>query len=340
MPLPPKALTYQEFIKGFSQHLNANCFLVFGADDYLKKRVVDLIIEKVLPKEFREFDFVIQYGDEAKVADIIDNLDTGPFMADRKLILLKKYDKLKTAEQQKLVGALEKGNNSNVLVMTAETFDSRLKISKAILKMGPVVNCRSPYKHEDMIPWLVQEVRAAKKSIDERAAMLFVNKVDLDYMTASQELEKLLIFCKDTKAISPEDVQTCTGDSVAYSVFDLLNAVGDRNIRKSFVILENMLENDESILLVIAMLNRFFLQIWRINSLKQKRVPDFDITSHHLNDVYYLFRKNHLRYATRYPLKIIPEVFRTMLETDIEIKSTDIDHKVVIERMLFRILSL
>ena len=335
-----KTISYQEFISKFSQFSACSCFTIYGTEDYLKKKGVEAILNSTVPPEYRELDYVVMYGDDVKAAEVVENLETNSFLSDKRLILLKKFDSLRSGEQQKLIQALEKGNSDNVLILLAESFDSRLKVSKTLLKIGPVVQCKSPYKHEEMLPWLYQEVKDEKKKISEKAATLFVNRVDLDYMTASQELEKLLIYCMGVDTIDTEHIQICTGNSIAYTIFDLINEVGAKEVRKSLIILENMLENDESILMIIAMLSRFFLQIWRINSLRKRRVPDGEIMSKHLNDVFYSFRSNHLRYASKYPIQVIPEIFSIMLEADVEIKSTDLEHKVIIERMIFRILSL
>ncbi|MBW6516786.1 MAG: DNA polymerase III subunit delta [Candidatus Cloacimonetes bacterium] len=340
MPATAKNLTYQAFVSSFNKDKISRFYYIYGTEEYLKRKVYNTIVDEVIPKEQRDFDLVIFYGDDCSIVDFLDAVSTRPFLSEEKVVILRKFDSLKTGNQQKIIDFLTQNEIFSIVILIADSFDNRLKIAKQISQLGPIINCRSPYRPEEMLPWINGEINNQNKTIDKDAALLFVNRVEMDYMTAASELEKLLLFSINTKRITVSDVQISTGYSKTYSVFDLLNAVGERDMRKTFIIVENLMDNKETAVFVISMLLRFFVQLWRINALKAKKISDEEIVAKHLADIYTSYRRNHLQYAKRYPLSIIPSIFSILLETDTELKSINLEEALLVERMLFRIFAL
>ncbi len=332
-----KIMLCHEFITKFLSQKLTNLYYIYGSDDYLKQKAAKTIIDRAISPDKREFDYISLYGNDMSVADTIDVISTKPFIAEHKVIFINKFDKLKTTDQQKIIEEFIKNNIDNILVIVSETFDSRLKLSKLILNNGRVVQCKSPYKPEDMIPWLNQEVRSSGKTLDYQAALLFVNKLDLNYNYATNELEKLVLYCKDSTKITVSDVQVCTGDSKINNIFDFIDNIGEKNERQSFLIMENLMNNNEAPIFIITMLTRFFCQMWRISYLQKQGHSDYIIISNHLSDIHSFFRKKYLNFARHYSLQHISEIFSLLLEADTEIKSTNLEDSLIIERMLFRL---
>lgn len=332
-----KIVPCNEFLTSFLNRKLIQLYMVFGTEEYHKDKTVNMIVDRAIPADNRDFDFTIHYGDDMSAYNAIAEFSISPFIAERKVILIRKFDSLKAAEQQKIIDEFTKVDVENVLVLTAERFDNRLKISKQILLLGEVIQCKSPYKAEDMLPWLNEAAKGYGKVFNRQAALLFVNKLELDFNHAANELEKLALYCHDKKSIDITDVQLCTGESKSHNIFDFINSVGDKDIRQSFIIMENLLSNNEAPVFIISMLIRFFVQLWRINGLRAKNLPDMQISSSHLNDIHYMFRNNYLRYANNYPLSKLPELFSLLMETDTELKSVNLDESLIVERMLFRL---
>lgn len=334
-----KTLTYQAFVNYFAKGKLDRFYHIYGTEEYLKRKVSDMIVDRALPVDVRDFDLVIFYGDDCDIADVLDAVSTEPFLAEDKVVIIRKFDSLRPTIQQKLVDFLSQNEVYNIVLLLSEKIDNRLKIAKQMNKLGTVVHCRSPYNASDMIPWLKGEIGARGKTIEEDAALLFVSKVELDYMTAASELEKLLLFTIDSQRISASDVQISTGHSRSYNVFDLLNAVGEKDKQTTFSITENLLENKEAAVFLITMLLRFFVQLWRINALRRKGISDPEIESKYLPEIFHMFRRNYLKAAKNYPLSTMQKIFSILLESDTELKSVNIEDNLIVERMLFRIFS-
>jgi len=335
-----KIINCYTFIKKFPQLRLFHLYLVFGNEEYFKKKVIDMIVNRAIPKANRDFDFISLYGDDTTAGDIIDIFSTKPFFSENKVIYIRNFDSLKTSEQQKIITQCQQDVSGNILLLTTSSFDSRLKISKTVLKSGVVVQCRSPYKPEDMKPWLIEEAKSEGKIISTEATTLFVNKVELDYSAAANELEKLLLYCYQKNKIDLSDVQVCIGNTKTHNIFDFINSVGDKDLTKSLIIMENLLDNKEAAVFIVTMLTRLFTQLWKINRFRKNGYSDYAVMSNQMNDIHKMFRQNYLRYAKNYSLSIIPKIFNLLLETDSEIKSTGLDEALILERMLFRLHSM
>ena len=327
-----------DFIAKFSSHKLEPFYYLYGTDNYLKEKITTLIEHKVIKPEGRDFDLSIFYGDDADISAVIDSLLGHPFFSDKKLIIIRKFDNMKAEEQQKVISAIMTYKIDNIVVLTAETFDSRKKASKQISDLATVIHCRSPYKGEDMIPWLSAEVKGAGKNMDRQAELMFVQNIELDYLAASNELEKLFLFCKDVTRITVKEVQASIRSARSVSIFDLVETVGNRDIKKSLHLAEKVVDSKESAIQIISILLRFFVQLWRINALRGKGYSSSDITARYLNEVFYSRRNDYVRYAQNYSIKALEQVFLILLEADADFKSINLDDKLLIERMLYRII--
>ncbi|MCB5230100.1 MAG: DNA polymerase III subunit delta [Candidatus Cloacimonas sp.] len=333
-----KAVNGQAFITGFNRHKLETFYYVFGPDYYIKERVVTLILNRAIKKEERDFDLTTFYGDDVDAITLLDSFLAHPFVAERKVIVVRKFDGMKADEQQRIIDAADENRNSNVLILMADTLDNRKKSAKQINQSAYVIQCRSPYKGEDMLPWLNAEVAATGKSIDRQAALLFVQNTELDYQTAANELEKLLLYSDDMSRITTKEVQASIRSSKSSSVFDLVDSVGNRDLKKSLTIAEKLIDSKEAAIMTITMLLRLFVQLWWINTLKREGVSTSEIMSKHMSDVFYSVRSDYLRYANNYPMRRLVPAFSILLEADADFKSINLDDKLLIERMIFRII--
>jgi len=189
-----------------------------------------------------------------------------------------------------------------------------------------------------MATWIRNHAREKNLRIDSSAITIFSELVELDYMIAANELEKLVIFAGQNRTISSEDVIECVGQSRINTIFELQNSLGERDVQKTLQIAGNILSNDESGVFIIVMLTRFFLILWKIRILLEKNYSENTISEQHLPAIHRMFRNNYIKYAKKYKLKEIREVFSFLLNADCEIKTSNIKESVLIEMMLFNIL--
>jgi len=98
-------------------------------------------------------------------------------------------------------------------------------------------------------------------------------------------------------------------------------------------ILENLLANDISPILIIIMLTKFFKTIGTILT-SQNDQNDKEIE----NNMTGFYRvSNLIRQASKFKLNDFPKIFHILLDTDYKLKSLSINKKIILELMIYRI---
>ena len=84
---------------------------------------------------------------------------------------------------------------------------------------------------------------------------------------------QLCTYLGDRKTIMPGDVDAVVGDSREWSVFELTNAVAEKNWEKAMKILDKMLREGEEPVMIVAMLARQFRILSKGLAMLQKGSP-------------------------------------------------------------------
>ena len=338
-----KIYNHYEFSNEFNELSIPPAYLIYGADNYQKDKMQKMITEKFSDIDSNDFDFVIFYGDEydgkKKPIDILEQLESPPFLAKRRVVVLKNFDAMQADNISLIAKYLQKPLKTSILILIGEKIDKRVKANKIIVEASINIQCYPPYNVSSISQWVRSELIKKKIKMDIRAIDLFVNSIELDYLIASNELEKLIIYSRNSGTISIEDVQETVGKSQKKKVFDLQNSISKKNLKSSLIIIENMFTNtNEKIgIFVVTMLTRYFITIWKISSLRRKNLSDSEISSRYLKDIFYKFRSNYFEAADFYTIKEIKGILTLLYQADFDLKSKNIDEKIILEPMIINI---
>ncbi len=260
-----------------------------------------------------------------------------PFLNNYKLVILRNFEKLPAKSKEIIADYLKEPVETSILILDSDNMDKRVNAYKTIAANSISIQCKAPYGIRDILVWLKNELSGKNIKMDNETANLFASYIEPDYMIASNELEKLLIASRNKNIITREDVAECVGKSKSNSIFDLQNALGIKDLRRSLIILENLLENNESSVFIVTMLTNFFRTIWKVLILKNKNVKNSEITSVYLKEIFYSFRDDYLNFARSYDLPALRKIFFHLLETDIALKSIDVKEVILLETLIFNI---
>jgi DNA polymerase-3 subunit delta len=313
------------------------CFFLFGPECFLKDKILNILLKKFSSPDADEFDTIKLYAEDVNPAEIIEQLEMNPFLGDFKLVVLKNFEKLLSRGKEAIADYLEQPHDSSILIIDSEKMDNRMKVYKTIEANSISIQCKSPYGIQDILSWLKNELAGKNIKMDNETANLFASYIEPDYLIASHELEKLLIAARNKHIITREDVAECVGKSKLNNIFDLQNAIGQKDLRRSLIILENLLENNESPIFIITMLANFFRTIWKVLILQQNNVKNSEITSRYLKEIFYSFREDYLKFAGNYQLSSLSKIFSSLLQTDISLKSIDVKEEILLETLIFDI---
>lgn len=343
-----KSLTCQQFYAQSATLQKHSCYLIIGDDGYLVDKVY-LGIKDLVRKSMPVFEQVTLYGDELKVSEVSDYLDSYSLFSENRLLVIRNADRLgeedkgrKQPERQKrilelIANYLQSPEDTQVLVLLADSVDSRLTGWKKIKESSQIIECE-PIKYAgEMKAWLESTLRTNKKTMDDSAKELFLTKVELDFCSAENEIEKLFIYCGDRNRITEKDVITTLPTTRAGTLGEFYKALGLRDTKNVLLRINDMLENDWIDLQILSNIIRFFMTIWKIHALQAKHISPGEIVSKHLPDIFQSQRAGYMAYAGKYKYKEIPLIFADILEVDAGIKLSIAQSDLLLSRLVVQI---
>jgi DNA polymerase-3 subunit delta len=169
---------------------------------------------------------------------------------------------------ESLLRAVEKGFPSqHLLMITAfSKAPKNLKIYKAIAKHGVIVDCSVPpgdrrsdrAAQEAALRDIWDDVlRKAQKTAGSNVFETVIKLIGYNFAIFSQSVEKVIDYCGGRSAITVADVQGVLRRSKIDPLFDLTNAVADKNCAQALFYLFSLLRSDwHPLQLLSAMANQ------------------------------------------------------------------------------------
>ncbi len=158
--------------------------------------------------------------------------------------------------------AIDKGfPPGNHLIITTEIIDKRRKLYKTILNNGIIIDCSVP-KGSRKADQVAQEAALAErmdevlkpygKTMDKHAFRAVYEMTGFDLRTFSSNLQKLVSYAGEREKITVADVESVLMRTKKDPIYELTNAVSDRNVEFSLFFLNALLADDLHPLQILA----------------------------------------------------------------------------------------
>ena len=163
--------------------------------------------------------------------------------------------------------AIEKGfPKDNHLIITADMVDKRKGLYKAINKCGIVVDCSVP-KGERRADRMAQEkvlyenmetvLTKNKKKMDKAATAAMFEMTGFNLRSFLNNLDKLISYVGERNKITIDDVKFVLKRTKSDPIFELTNAISERNLEKAIFFLNSLLPQlDHPLQLFAAITNQ------------------------------------------------------------------------------------
>ena len=226
------------------------------ADDNLKKGAN--IFLKLLGLMDIELD-EISKDDERSIAEI-DSGSTDNKWLDEIIKFCRDNYLSQTAapnSTETLQKAIEKGfATGNHLIITTDLIDKRLKLYKVIEKHGLIIDCsvakgNTQADKKSQAAAFTTTMRSflseKGKKIDNPAAQAMQEMIGFDLRTLANSLEKLTTYIGERPAITTADVKAVLQRTKIDPLYELTNAVADRNTTQALFYLKTLMSGAEPI---------------------------------------------------------------------------------------------
>ena len=242
-----------------------------GEECYYIDMVVNYAEHNILNESESGFNLTVFYGRDADWATVVNACMRYPMFAEKQVVLLKEAQHMKDIE--KLEGYVGKPLASTIFVVgyKEKKLDARTKFSKLIKEKGEVVTTKKLYDNQ-LPEWTSQMIASHGLSINPKALALLVDHIGNDLNRLQNEVEKLSVNLLNRKNITEEDIETYIGISKEFNVFELQDAIAQKNLAKAIRIIQYFAANPKAapIQLLLPTLYSYFSKIYSVYGMENK----------------------------------------------------------------------
>ncbi len=229
-------------------------YLLYGDEAYLRRQYKDRLKQGICGDDTMNYSYL--EGKSAKAEEIMAMLDTMPFFADRRLVVIENSGFFKSANE-KLLEYLPQIPDTAVAVFVEEEIDKRSKMFKKVKELGYICEL-SQQKPAVLEKWINGLLKAEGKKMNGPALDYFLAVCGNDMNHISSELEKLISYTGDREIITIDDMNEICSTVTVSKIFDMIDAMGNKNRTKTLSLYYDMIEVKEPPMRILYMLSRQF----------------------------------------------------------------------------------
>ena len=280
MSNPEFFLYNREVMKSLNEDLKTGQFkqiyLLYGEEGYLKRQYRDRFIKAMLP-EGDTMNYAHYEGKNINVREVIDLAETLPFFAQRRLIVFEDTGFFKSAGAE-LADYIKDMPETTYFIFVENEVDKRSKLYKAVKAKGHIVELTTQ-DEGTLKRWIQGIVRREKKQISDSVILYFLNKVGTDMENIQRELEKVFCYALDRQEITREDIDAVCVTQITNHIFDMVNAVADKNQRRALDLYYDLLALKEPPMRTLFLMIRQYRILFQVKGLLKQGYGKKEIAS-------------------------------------------------------------
>ncbi|MCX6153947.1 MAG: DNA polymerase III subunit delta [Candidatus Kapabacteria bacterium] len=339
--------------------------LLFGKEEYHISQALERLTSDIFQFENAEYNTHILEADDTNINTILNLSLSYPFMADRRCIVVKHFEKLFSGRVSKkndslisLEKYLDNPQKTTIIILTAD-YDGinglaaelknpskKAKAEKRIDGLKAPFNklirehqwIEFPQVHEsNFFEFIKSELSKHSKTASAEAIQLLLVQSGQTLREIANEIEKLVTYLGERDSVTVSDVSSLIGSSHIYNVYDLQKAISARNLSDAMKILEHLLAHERLEMLILTVISRHFIALWKLYEESQKQSNDYQLAAAAGINPYFI---NEYKSALKkYSQTDLDNAFKAMAEADAQIKATGAYPLLIMQKMILKIIS-
>lgn len=308
-----------ELKKQITSGIIKSTYLFTGDEQYLIRTYTNMISDRLLDASSKTLNYEVM--EECNDIDkILNSCVSLPMFSNNKIVVVKNSGLFQKKKEDlvELIEYVNKPCESTCLIFWESKIDKRNALYKAVNNNG--IFFEFEYRNPDeLIKWVQSVVKKDGKTIDHEAAVRLTFNVDNGLFELENELNKLLMFCKDRPAITLNDVNEACVRSVKAGIFDLTDAVVSGQTGVAYKKLYDLFYLKEPPFMIFFMIARQFMMLNDMLNMKTRGLTLKEISSK-VKTPDFITRKN-MANAEKYNKTDLKSAVKLLNKIDMDIKS-------------------
>jgi len=242
---------------------------------------------------------------------------------------------VKKTDQERFLAVLEELPPSTALVIVEQALLSEnhwlLKWARSTGGDRVLVKAFVRPKDAEMTQWIRRQAREQGCEFTYEAANLLASQVGDDNLLASQEIDKLLAYVNYQRPVEADDVELLTPNTQHGNVFQMVDAIGQKNTRLALQALHQLLSERDPLSLFGMIVRQFRLLIMAKEMMstgtplpeigKTLKVPGFVVNKLSLQ-------------SKNFKIASLEDIYRQLVSVDEQIKTGKVDAAVALDILI------
>ncbi len=233
------------------QNSLSNFYLLQGEDYYLYDRAFSMIKNRA-NIQLEDFNLSKFDDENFSMQAVIQSAEAIPMASDYKIILVKNISKITKSDENLLLDYLKNPSPSSIIVIF--DFFNKFDFIKSLVEF---VDCKRFDRKTSSI-FLVNEFAKRGKQISQEALDTLLDYCNGYLTRAVNEIDKLAYFDLSNSLITKNQVQILVNKDEEFAVFELTEALGQKNADKALKILNDLIKEQGLLGLITNHFRRLF----------------------------------------------------------------------------------
>jgi DNA polymerase-3 subunit delta len=314
-------------------------YVFYGPDEFTQKETLADLKNK-MGDDPAMVDLNTSYfdGRHVSLGELRHACSSFPFLSEKRLVVVEGLlSRLEGKEREALLAFLPELPSTTRLVFLEE---SGLSANNPFVKLAhssPAGYARlfEVPKGRSLEGWIQQRVEAHGGTVDPRAAALLAANVGEDLRLLEMEIRKLVTYTGLKRPIRPDDVELLTPYAEQVVIFDLVDAIGQRERQVATTLLRRKLEEGEEPLYLLAMIIRQFRLLIQVKEQQEQGASTEEISQ--LIHLHPYATGKIAQQANNYTLERLEAIYRQLLDTDVAIKTGQVEPEVAVDLLVLEL---
>ena len=309
-------------------------YLLYGEERYLKRQYKERL-RKALCGDDDTMNTHFYEGKDISIGEIIDLAETLPFLAERRVIFLTDSGLFKSGGE-KMAEYLASPNETTYFVFTESEIDKRSKLFKTVSSRGYAAEF-AIQDENTLKRWVAGVLAKDNKKISEGTVQLLLSKTGTDMDNIQSELEKLICYCMERDVVTSEDVEAICTTRISNHIFDMINAIADRQQKRALELYYDLLALKEPPMRILFLIARQCNMLLQTKELKARGYDNRTIVSK--IGVPPFIAGKYLTQASRFKTSLLRNAVQQCVETEAAVKSGKMNDRMSVEILILSVLS-
>ncbi|WP_159883772.1 DNA polymerase III subunit delta [Paenibacillus puerhi] len=337
-------MDYKQALKQIAKGQVAPVYIAYGSESYLIQELVHRLTDKLIPEDQRAFAVGRYDLAETSIDAVLEEAETLPFLAERKLVVASGAAFLTGAKDtgkvehnlDRLAAYLKSPADFTVLVLTvdAEKLDERKKIVKALKEADALIPC-GMLGEAELIQWVQQQAGKAGFSFAPGAVEQLIQFTGTSLQALVKEIEKCYLYIGAGGTITGADLDQLVTKTVEQDIFQMVEHIVQMRMEQAFTMLAELLRRKEEPIKIVILIARQFRIMLQVKDLMQQGYSQQQVASQIGLHPYAV--KIAAGHAGRFEAKQLMLILQQLGELDYQMKSGKIDKVLGLEMFLLKL---